>query len=48
MKEYECSACGCVYDPESGIEPGAALEHPREYRVRPVCGLPEDSFPPNA
>ena len=46
MKKYECDAYGYVYNPENGIEPGAAFQQLREDRVCPVCGLRKDSFSP--
>jgi len=46
MRKYEREACGYVYNPENGIEAGAAFEHLREDRVCPVCGLRKDSFSP--
>ncbi len=51
MKKYECSICGCVYDPavgdpDSDIAPGTAFEDLPEDWVCPVCGVGKDQFEP--
>ena len=53
MKQYECTACGYVYDPDkgdpnSGVVPGTAFEDLPEDWVCPVCGLGKDAFEPKA
>ena len=49
MKNYVCTVCGYVYDPEvgdpdSGIEPGTAFEDIPGDWVCPVCGVGKDMF----
>lgn len=51
MKQYECQACGYVYDPaqgdpDSGIEPGTAFDDLPEDWVCPVCAVPKSEFDP--
>jgi rubredoxin len=51
MKNYICSVCDHVYDPEqgdpdSGIEPGTAFEDIPEDWVCPVCGASKAEFEP--
>jgi rubredoxin len=51
MTKYECTACGCIYDPEkghtaSGVAAGTAWEDVPEDWVCPVCGLGKDGFEP--
>ena len=49
MKKYECTACGYIYDPETGdpdngIEPGTAFEDLPEDWTCPICGADKESF----
>jgi len=49
MKNYVCSVCGYVYEPEqgdldSGIEPGTPFEDLPEDWVCPICGVGLDMF----
>ena len=51
MKEYVCTVCGYVYDPEAGIpeggiEPGTAFEDLPDDWVCPECGVGKDQFSP--
>ena len=51
MKKYECETCGYIYDPElgdpdSGIEPGTAIEDIPDDWVCPLCGVGKDDFTP--
>lgn len=51
MKQYECVACGYIYDPaqgdpDNGIEPGTAFEDIPEDWLCPVCGVPKSEFEP--
>ena len=49
MKNYVCTICGYVYDPEmgdpdNGVAPGTAFEDISDDWVCPVCGAGKDSF----
>jgi len=49
MKKYICTACGWIYDPEtgdpdSGIKAGTAFEDIPDDWVCPVCGVTKDMF----
>ena len=49
MKKYVCAPCGYVYDPEvgdpdTGIEPGTAVEDLPEDWECPICGVGKDEF----
>lgn len=48
-KEYLCSVCGYVYNPNygddsKGIKPGTPFEFLPEDWICPVCGVPKDMF----
>jgi len=47
--EWECTACGYIYDPAvgdpgSGIPPGTAFEDLPDDWVCPMCGVGKDEF----
>ncbi len=49
MKNYKCSVCGYVYDPQkgdpdNGIEPGTSFDDLPDDWVCPVCGVGKDQF----
>ena len=49
MDKWQCSVCGYVYDPESGIpedgiEPGTTFDELSGDWVCPVCGASKDQF----
>ncbi|MCP5102171.1 MAG: rubredoxin [bacterium] len=49
MTNYVCTACGFVYnpetgDPENGIDPGTAFEDLPEDWVCPLCGVGKELF----
>ncbi len=49
MDRYECTACGYIYDPntgdpDNGIPPGTAFESLPEDWVCPQCGVSKDYF----
>ena len=49
MDRYECTACGYIYDPntgdpDNGIPPGTAFEDLPEDWVCPQCGVSKDYF----
>ena len=49
MDKYECTVCGCVYDPakgdpDGGIAPGTKWEDIPDDWVCPLCGVGKDSF----
>lgn len=49
MKEYVCTVCGYVYnpelgDPENGIPAGTAFEDLPEGWTCPLCGVEKDEF----
>ncbi|MEW6349256.1 MAG: rubredoxin [Thermodesulfobacteriota bacterium] len=49
MKEWECSACGYVYDPsagdsESGVAPGTPFESLPDSWFCPNCGVGKEFF----
>jgi rubredoxin len=51
MQKYECTACGYIYepetgDPENGIEPGTAFSDLPDDWVCPLCGVGKDMFEP--
>jgi len=51
MKEYQCTVCGYIYDPEvgdpdSGVEPGTEFTDLPDNWVCPVCGAEQESFEP--
>ncbi len=51
MKQYECTVCGYVYDPEAGdpdngINPGTQFNNLPDTWVCPVCGAGKDAFEP--
>jgi rubredoxin len=49
MEQYECLACGYLYDPlvgdvDGGISPGTPFgDIPNDW-VCPICGVGKDSF----
>lgn len=49
MKQWKCTICGYIYDPETGdpdngIEPGTPFENlPAEWSC-PVCGAGKEMF----
>jgi len=50
--KYKCSACGYIYDPETGdkdngIEPGTKFEDLPDEWVCPVCGAEKEDFVKN-
>jgi rubredoxin len=49
MEKWECTACGYVYDPETGdpdnnIPPGTPFESLPEDWVCPQCGVGKEFF----
>ena len=49
MKNYVCTVCGYIYDPEkgdpdAGIEPGTPFDKLPESWVCPLCGVGKASF----
>ena len=49
MKNYICSVCGYIYDPEvgdpdNGLAPGTPFEELPEDWVCPVCSSPKEVF----
>ena len=51
MKQYECTVCGYVYDPEAGdpdngINPGTQFKDLPDTWLCPVCGAGKDAFEP--
>ena len=51
MKKYICTACDYIYDPavgdpDSGIEPGTALEDSPEDWEGPDCGVGKEDCEP--
>ena len=51
MKEYRCSVCGYVYnpqngDPENGIKAGTPFEDLPDDWTCPICGASKDQFEP--
>ncbi len=49
MDQWECTACGYIYDPELGdpdgeIAPGTSFENLPEDWVCPLCGVGKDMF----
>ena len=49
MENWECTACGYIYDPmmgdpENGIAPGTAFETLPEDWVCPQCGVGKEFF----
>ncbi|HNX42548.1 MAG: Rubredoxin [Candidatus Aminicenantes bacterium ADurb.Bin508] len=49
MKNYVCTVCGYIYDPEkgdpdAGIEPGTPFDKLPESWVCPLCGVGKESF----
>ena len=49
MKEYVCTPCAYVYDPElgdpdNGIAPGTAFEDLPDDWTCPICGVGKDEF----
>ncbi|MBE7029869.1 MAG: rubredoxin [Ruminococcaceae bacterium] len=51
MGQYECTACGYIYDPaegdpDNGIAPGTPFEELPEDWTCPMCGLSKDAFEP--
>ena len=49
MKNYVCTVCGYIYDPEkgdpdTGIEPGTPFDKLPESWVCPLCGVGKESF----
>lgn len=49
MKQYKCSVCGYIYDPENGdpdhgVEPGTAFEELPDDWTCPVCGADKSAF----
>lgn len=49
MDKYECTACGYIYDPETGdeaydLEAGVAFEDLPDDFVCPLCGLDKSAF----
>ena len=51
MKQYICTPCNYIYDPEvgdpmRGVEPGTAFEDIPDDWVCPICGLGKDVFEP--
>jgi rubredoxin len=51
MKQYKCTICGYIYDPEKGdpennIPSGTSFENLPADWVCPLCGAPKDMFEP--
>ncbi len=51
MKQYECTVCGYIYDPEegdpdNGIKPGTVFKDIPDDWVCPTCGAGKDVFEP--
>jgi rubredoxin len=51
MKQYVCSICGYIYDPETGdpdseIPAGTPFEDVPDTWVCPICGAGKDVFEP--
>jgi rubredoxin len=49
MDQWECTACGFIYDPEkgdpdNGVEPGTAFEDLPDDWVCPQCGVGKEYF----
>ena len=49
MKKYECTACGYIYDPETGdpdngFEPGTPFEDLPGDWTCPICGADKETF----
>jgi rubredoxin len=49
MDQWECTACGYIYDPalgdpDSDIAPGTSFEDLPEDWVCPLCGVGKDMF----
>jgi rubredoxin len=49
MDQWECEACGWIYDPkvgdpENGIEPGTPFEELPDDWVCPECGVGKEYF----
>lgn len=49
MKNYVCSVCGYVYDPnvgdpDNGVAPGTAFEDLPDEWVCPLCGAGKEMF----
>ncbi len=51
MKEYRCTVCGYVYnpqngDPDGGIDPGTDFKELPDNWTCPICGASKDQFEP--
>ena len=51
MKQYRCSVCGYIYDPENGdpdngVEPGTDFDKVPDDWTCPICGATKDQFEP--
>lgn len=51
MKQYECTVCNYIYDPQKGdpdggIEPGTPFEEIPDDWVCPTCGAMKSDFEP--
>jgi len=51
MKQYQCSVCGYIYnpeegDPDGGISPGTPFEEIPDDWMCPVCGVSKEDFSP--
>jgi rubredoxin len=51
MKQYRCSICGYIYDPENGdpengVEPGTDFDKVPDDWTCPICGASKDDFEP--
>lgn len=51
MKQYRCSICGYIYDPENGdpengVKPGTDFNDVPDDWTCPICGASKDDFEP--
>lgn len=51
MKQYRCTICGYIYDPENGdpengVKPGTDFDKVPDGWTCPICGASKDDFEP--